>query len=431
MADEKTQGDALRHYLTGASSPGGTQAVPALSLGGYRASTQEMPLGIKIADAIPGIIIEYAAGMNDEGAGTLEASTDDSLTWTPPGGSPGVAVTIAEGETKVISGADSDKWIRLRRTSSTALAGTATVTLSEKFNNVVGFDNVGSDDALAGEQYLRALCALNVGATAAIHNVLAYIAQLATAQTSDGTQLGASGAGTVETTGAFTGWPDSGFARIEESDGTLREIVYYSSRTTTALTVPAEGRALLETTAAAGAADDLVRSVPGIEIALEWGVIGAAAQTGSGLDDATIAGDYRGSTDITVRVEIDAEGATDTFRWSLDGGSTWENEGVAITGSAQTLDHGITIEFGATTGHTLGDYWDSACTATATEPEDENDTAAVAALNWSTPVNAAGALDAGTLAAGEQVFLWIRRTIIEGHQSSPDVRHLIDWMIDV
>jgi len=82
----------------------------------------------------------------------------------------------------------------------------------------------------------------------------------------------------------------------------------------------------------------------------------AASFTGSGLNDCTAGGTYTGSTNSTFDVEIDSTGTPDTFRWRKDGGS-W-NVGVAITGAAQTLSDGVTVTFGATTGHTVADAWE-------------------------------------------------------------------------
>lgn len=80
--------------------------------------------------------------------------------------------------------------------------------------------------------------------------------------------------------------------------------------------------------------------------------------TGTGLDDMATGGTFTGSADLDYRVEIDAKGSPDTFSWSASGGSTWNATGVAITGSAQTLNSGVTVTFGAATGHTLNDRWD-------------------------------------------------------------------------
>jgi hypothetical protein len=79
--------------------------------------------------------------------------------------------------------------------------------------------------------------------------------------------------------------------------------------------------------------------------------------TGSGLDDAYFAGHFSGTASTTYYVKIDATGTPDTFSWSKDNFSTTEATGVAITGGEQTLDDGIKIDFGATTGHTLNDVW--------------------------------------------------------------------------
>ncbi len=79
---------------------------------------------------------------------------------------------------------------------------------------------------------------------------------------------------------------------------------------------------------------------------------------GSGLDDLTSGGTLTGGVPINYRVQIDAAGTPDTFKWSDDGGANWDVETVAITGAAQTLNNGITITFAATTGHTVTEYWD-------------------------------------------------------------------------
>lgn len=89
-----------------------------------------------------------------------------------------------------------------------------------------------------------------------------------------------------------------------------------------------------------------------------------AAQATAVLDDATFSGTYNHLADLTYRVEIDLAAATDTFKWSKDGGTTWEATGTAVTGTAQELDNGVFVTIAATTGHTLADLWDSACVST-------------------------------------------------------------------
>jgi len=96
------------------------------------------------------------------------------------------------------------------------------------------------------------------------------------------------------------------------------------------------------------------------EPTLQWptATITPVIFTGTGLNDATSGGAFTGVVSVDYRVEIDAAASTDTFKWSDDGGTTWKATGVAITGVAQALNEGVTITFAATTGHTLGDYWD-------------------------------------------------------------------------
>jgi len=91
----------------------------------------------------------------------------------------------------------------------------------------------------------------------------------------------------------------------------------------------------------------------------ETGANGPVTFTGTGLDDlSTTHPPDAGSPIRNFRVEIDATGSPDTFKWSKDGGSTWEATGIEITGSDQVLTEGVAIRFTNTTGHTLGDRWD-------------------------------------------------------------------------
>ena len=158
-------------------------------------------------------------------------------------------------------------------------------------------------------------------------------------------QLAASGAGTISiSAGSFdTDWPGMGFCRIETSAGALKEIVYYSSRTATELAVPAAGRSLLGTTAAAGAATDKIYPVPGLRIAVE----APSAQPGGYITDKTTAG----------------EGSIPTETWS----------------SAITQATGLSV---------------------------------------------------GTLAAGEQYGVWVRRAVVVGHVAATAALNRIRWSFD-
>ena len=95
--------------------------------------------------------------------------------------------------------------------------------------------------------------------------------------------------------------------------------------------------------------------------------------SGSGLNDASWDGAFSGAASSLFEVEIDAEGTPDTFKWRQDGGAY--TTGVSITGAAQALAEGVTILFGATTGHSPGDKWtlgilkDEPCTVSGMEAQ--------------------------------------------------------------
>lgn len=93
-------------------------------------------------------------------------------------------------------------------------------------------------------------------------------------------------------------------------------------------------------------------------------LIGAPSQTGAGLDDLTMSGTYTGINDITLRVEIDGTGATDTIKVSYDGGLNWHLSTLPMT-SIMYLQYGIELNWAATTGHTSADYWDVSCEASS------------------------------------------------------------------
>ena len=104
--------------------------------------------------------------------------------------------------------------------------------------------------------------------------------------------------------------------------------------------------------------NDTLYIANGADPLLKWSgrEVGDATQDGDGLDDLTAGGSYTGTTPQEYVVEITATGTPDTLKWSDDGGETYTT-GVSITSGDITLSDGVTISFGATTGHTLGDSW--------------------------------------------------------------------------
>ena len=95
-------------------------------------------------------------------------------------------------------------------------------------------------------------------------------------------------------------------------------------------------------------------------------LVGTAVQTGSGLDDLTSGGTYTGAEDLDVRVQIDGTGTPDTLKWSDDAGVTWKTITFQLSTTVY-LPFGIELTWGATTGHTSGDYWDFTCEALSIE----------------------------------------------------------------
>tara|TARA_R110000772_G_scaffold50518_4_gene116136 strand:- start:12044 stop:15988 length:3945 start_codon:yes stop_codon:yes gene_type:complete len=75
-----------------------------------------------------------------------------------------------------------------------------------------------------------------------------------------------------------------------------------------------------------------------------------------GLNDATITGTYTGIIDVRYIIDISAVGLPDSFRWSNDDGATYSAD-IPITGVAQTIESGLSVTFGASTGHDLTDEW--------------------------------------------------------------------------
>lgn len=95
---------------------------------------------------------------------------------------------------------------------------------------------------------------------------------------------------------------------------------------------------------------------------------GSVTYTGDGINDMTVGGAFTGLTTVNYWVKIYSTGTPDTALWSKDGGSTWESPALSLTGTAQALNNGVTVTFGATTGHSVIDLWKFTCTAVDTTP---------------------------------------------------------------
>lgn len=165
MPDAATRCDAFRLHLTGAASDGGAQTAAASSLGGYRSSS-EIGMGHRVLDQLPPIRFDYIAPNNGAGTATLTATGANAVTWTPPGGTAGNAVTIANGQTKTVEGGgDPSSYARISRHSADPLNtfDVATVTLSPLLETIFGF-HVDTAESAAGSTIYRAIAIYNAGA---------------------------------------------------------------------------------------------------------------------------------------------------------------------------------------------------------------------------------------------------------------------------
>lgn len=160
MAEAGRGVDALGIYLSG----GASNADPAASLGGAVSATRVRALGAIHATPIPGLVLDEVFAANGEGAGSLAVDASGNLTWTPPGGSAGAAVSIAAGETKVLAGAgDGNKAVRVTREAGLRWSGSDAPTLVWPLNGWLGHGNVSSAERVAGKTTYRAVILKAVG----------------------------------------------------------------------------------------------------------------------------------------------------------------------------------------------------------------------------------------------------------------------------
>lgn len=270
MATAFTKADALGLYLSGSSLAGGGQNNPAAALGGYRASKEVQRMGFVVRGGnMRPIRIDWVSGSHSAAQGELRGSGTTSLIWDPSDTTAGTAVSIANGATQLIEANSVAYALRCTRMSTDAMRGQLTLGIVDVFNDLLAFDNISSADATAGKANYRAAFIRN-HSDATVTGIKFWIKTLGTQRVSGTAQLGGSGSGTITTATAngFADWPTSGWCHIKNA-GTTREIVYYTSRTATSLTVPAAGRGRLGTSAAAGANTDTIDAVPGIRIGLE------------------------------------------------------------------------------------------------------------------------------------------------------------------
>jgi hypothetical protein len=301
MPAQFTHADALREYLTGAGSDGGSQSDPTLSLGNFRSSTEAASLAAQIANALANVTILYAGGGNGAGVGILTATDTTHLTWQPPGASgPGPATAFSGvADVELVEGQQAGQYLRIQGTTPFT-PGQSQITLAWLADDVFALGDVSIANAAAGVSEYRATIARNYSSYP-VSSFQRWLGILGTPQVSNAGALGASGSGTIVTAGSLIDWPQSGWCRVETSGNTLRELVYYSARTNTTLTVPAAGRGRFGSTASAGLTTDNIYPVPGAAIAIN----NAGVQAG-GSAIQTIANGTTAPTGVTWNTSIRA-----------------------------------------------------------------------------------------------------------------------------
>lgn len=95
---------------------------------------------------------------------------------------------------------------------------------------------------------------------------------------------------------------------------------------------------------------------------LEAGTATKMQKTGSGSGAVATVGAYTGAGSLDYKVEVQTSGARDTatFRWSDDGGNTWDASNVFTSSGDVALNNGLSVRFSTTTaatGYAAGDYW--------------------------------------------------------------------------
>lgn len=277
MADAYTAVDALGIYLTGKAGVAEDIYTPADSLGGMKINRESRSLEALMTWPIPPLVLEWVSPACGEGDAFIRGASAESVAFVAPGATEGAAVTLAKGGRVLAVDDDTDHAVRIYRDdaySDDNLGGRMTLSLRKVFENAISHGNVSSAQRDVGVDTYRALM-LRAHGDVKVENIKVWVAPLhATGVVSDVDQLPLTGVFPpfkIETSisGAFDDWPAAGWVRINTSAGALREIVYYNVRTGTSLFTRVTDWGLLGSTHSAGAADDVVYSVPGIRLALE------------------------------------------------------------------------------------------------------------------------------------------------------------------
>jgi hypothetical protein len=220
-------------------------------------------LGVLLDAAIEGTTVDYVSHENGPGIGLLTGG-GGALAWKPPGGTLGDYVSLVSGNTYALQGGGSEegKFVVVSRTSADSIDGATAATIMDVFNSL--WDNVSNAERAAGDTEYRCL-AFKVGPYSTVRDLKVWLGLLGAADAVDSSGYAASGAVTVTGQLSFADWLPSGYAKND----TTGEVLYYASRTDSALTVPAGGRDVWGDSLAAGSEGDPLDPIAGLRIGIE------------------------------------------------------------------------------------------------------------------------------------------------------------------
>jgi len=106
--------------------------------------------------------------------------------------------------------------------------------------------------------------------------------------------------------------------------------------------------------------EDLTVLIDDIKITYDW-AFGPITFFGTGLNDMSIFAsqpETDSDTSIPYVIKIRTSAAPDTFQVSIDNGAVFiGNYPITVGAGLAVGPAGVKIDFGASTGHTIGDYW--------------------------------------------------------------------------
>jgi len=155
----------VKFFLSG----GPTGSTPATSLGGS-ISTTEVGSQTVTGTALTGVAFVFGAG-NAEGVGTVTYThSGTTLSWTPPGDTIGLPVTIAGGGLYTLRGASptASGYIIVSVTTSwlPTANGTSSLTVATARNTI--FDDVSAAEAVTGDAEYRCIFIKNTAGSGSI-----------------------------------------------------------------------------------------------------------------------------------------------------------------------------------------------------------------------------------------------------------------------